>query len=286
MPISIDVYLALEYADGGDFYHLRGQLSEKEVINLMWQLLSAVEYIHSQNVWHRDLKSANVLLTMENGTRVVKVWLRWKVATAIAKLLLRHILMIPSRIELSVLSCVSLGFYSRKIYVQLHLVMCSVGKHLVHLLAQVADFGSARSACSFNDDALVETVLRSNHEIPRQDGNQGLPLTRQVCTPCYRAPEVVMSRGGYTSSLDTWSVGCIFAELLQRIAYVGSASTPQLQVALFILTALFPQNISRQPMQARKNKYEDTDHLERHWLDLYTAQLLLANGPFLCRFVA
>lgn len=24
------------------------------------------------------------------------------------------------------------------------------------------------------------------------------PLTRMVCTPCYRAPEVVMSRGGYT----------------------------------------------------------------------------------------
>lgn len=26
------------------------------------------------------------------------------------------------------------------------------------------------------------------------------PLTRMVCTPCYRAPEVVMSRGGYTGA--------------------------------------------------------------------------------------
>lgn len=76
VPTSIDVYLAMEYASGGDLFHLRGQLSEKEVVHVMWQLLSAVSYIHSQKVWHRDLKSANVLLTLENGARVVKVR-RW-----------------------------------------------------------------------------------------------------------------------------------------------------------------------------------------------------------------
>ena len=39
-----------------------------------------------------------------------------------------------------------------------------------------------------------------------------------------------MSRGGYTSSIDMWSLGCIFGELLSRIAHVGSAATPNLQV--------------------------------------------------------
>lgn len=43
------------------------------------------------------------------------------------------------------------------------------------------------------------------------------PLTRMVATPCYRAPEVVMSRGGYTSAIDMWSAGCIFGELLHRV---------------------------------------------------------------------
>jgi mitogen-activated protein kinase 1/3 len=56
------------------------------------------------------------------------------------------------------------------------------------------------------------------------------PLTRLVCTPCYRAPEVIMSRGGYTSDMDMWSVGCVFGELLQRVAYIGKATTPHLQV--------------------------------------------------------
>jgi serine/threonine protein kinase len=124
------------------------------------------------------------------------------------------------------------------------------------------------------------------------------PLTRMVCTPCYRAPEVVMSRGGYTGggcclllhtsetqcystavppgqtpqntslptnvtatpthlqashtgltiqtcascllaclpscvpaeSIDMWGCGCVFGELLQRVAWIGKATTPQLQV--------------------------------------------------------
>jgi serine/threonine protein kinase len=43
------------------------------------------------------------------------------------------------------------------------------------------------------------------------------PLTRMVATPCYRAPEVVMSRGGYTAAIDMWSAGCIFGELLHRV---------------------------------------------------------------------
>ena len=49
--------------------------------------------------------------------------------------------------------------------------------------------------------------------------------------------QVVMSRGGYTFSIDMWSLGCIFGELLQRVAKIGSASTPRLQVApLFAIT--------------------------------------------------
>ena len=48
-----------------------------------------------------------------------------------------------------------------------------------------------------------------------------------------------MSRGGYTSAIDMWSAGCIFGELLQRVARVGSATTPHLQVApLFAIHGL------------------------------------------------
>eukprot|EP00735_Rhodelphis_limneticus_P015118 TRINITY_DN9278_c0_g1::TRINITY_DN9278_c0_g1_i1::g.13289::m.13289 TRINITY_DN9278_c0_g1::TRINITY_DN9278_c0_g1_i1::g.13289 ORF type:complete len:471 (+),score=49.41,sp/P42525/ERK1_DICDI/60.68/3e-153,Pkinase/PF00069.20/1.4e-75,Pkinase_Tyr/PF07714.12/1.3e-34,Kdo/PF06293.9/7.8e-07,Kinase-like/PF14531.1/1.5e+02,Kinase-like/PF14531.1/0.048 TRINITY_DN9278_c0_g1_i1:124-1413(+) len=44
------------------------------------------------------------------------------------------------------------------------------------------------------------------------------PLTEYVATRWYRAPEIMLSRREYTKSVDIWSVGCIFAELLGRRA--------------------------------------------------------------------
>jgi serine/threonine protein kinase len=54
-------------------------------------------------------------------------------------------------------------------------------------------------------------------------------LTGVVATPCYRAPEVIMSNGAYTGAMDVWALGCIFAELLQRQQQHGF--TPNLTVS-------------------------------------------------------
>ena len=39
-------------------------------------------------------------------------------------------------------------------------------------------------------------------------------LTKHVVTRWYRAPEVILMNKMYSYSVDIWSVGCIFAELL------------------------------------------------------------------------
>lgn len=41
-------------------------------------------------------------------------------------------------------------------------------------------------------------------------------MTEYVVTRWYRAPELLLSCSEYTTSIDVWSVGCIFAELLGR----------------------------------------------------------------------
>ena len=40
-------------------------------------------------------------------------------------------------------------------------------------------------------------------------------LTKHVVTRWYRAPELILLNSQYTAAVDVWSVGCIFAELLQ-----------------------------------------------------------------------
>jgi serine/threonine protein kinase len=41
-------------------------------------------------------------------------------------------------------------------------------------------------------------------------------MTEYVVTRWYRAPELLLSCTEYTAAIDTWSVGCIFAEMLGR----------------------------------------------------------------------
>jgi tRNA A-37 threonylcarbamoyl transferase component Bud32 len=52
------------------------------------------------------------------------------------------------------------------------------------------------------------------------DGNSGtMLLTEYVVTRWYRAPEIMLACHEYAKPVDIWSVGCIFAELIQRKPY-------------------------------------------------------------------
>ena len=57
--------------------------------------------------------------------------------------------------------------------------------------------------------------------------NFSLPLrayTHEVVTLWYRAPEILLGGAIYTSAVDMWSVGCIFAELASgRPLFPGEA---------------------------------------------------------------
>lgn len=79
---------------------------------------------------------------------------------------------------------------------------------------KIADFGLARkfgtpppSPLSAQSAALAAedfgTQVRKRH-----------PMTPRVVTLWYRAPELLYGTSDYTTSIDMWSVGCIFGELL------------------------------------------------------------------------
>lgn len=63
------IYLALEYCDGGDFgdkvKEKAKTLTEKEAVDWMWQISSAILVLHSQDICHRDIKPDNFMVAGE-----------------------------------------------------------------------------------------------------------------------------------------------------------------------------------------------------------------------------
>ncbi|GAB0496192.1 hypothetical protein MMPV_007502 [Pyropia vietnamensis] len=105
-------------------------LSGDHVKYLMFQLLRAVHFLHSSNVFHRDIKPNNILVNKKCELRV-------------------------------------------------------------------CDFGLARAAFEEEPDPGF--------------------WTDYIATRWYRAPELIMAHlSNYSTAIDMWSVGCIFAEILSR----------------------------------------------------------------------
>ena len=57
-------------------------------------------------------------------------------------------------------------------------------------------------------------IMFFSFRVEEEDPSQ--PMTQEVVTQYYRAPEILLGAKHYTNSIDIWSVGCIFGELLGR----------------------------------------------------------------------
>lgn len=70
------LFIEMEYADGGTLAQIlidksHGErLPERFILNIFEQITSAINYMHSQNILHRDLKTANVFM---NKRGIVKI---------------------------------------------------------------------------------------------------------------------------------------------------------------------------------------------------------------------
>lgn len=55
------------------------------------------------------------------------------------------------------------------------------------------------------------------------------PYTHEVVTLWYRAPEILLGSIEYSTSIDIWSIGCIFAEMVTKIPlFAGDSEIDQL----------------------------------------------------------
>jgi len=69
-----------------------------------------------------------------------------------------------------------------------------------------------------------------------EEPDRGAHMTQEVVTQYYRAPEILLGAKHYTNSIDIWSVGCIFGELLgRRILFQASSPIQQLELITDLL---------------------------------------------------
>lgn len=95
--------------------------------------------------------------------------------------------------------------------------------------------------------------------LARKFGDPLGEMTQLVVTLWYRSPELLLGAKEYTTAVDMWSVGCIFAELLQKeplfpgrgeIDQLNRVSVP-LQLTVSLTSDLHPARPTKRGRLAR-----------------------------------
>jgi mitogen-activated protein kinase 1/3 len=93
-----------------------------------------------------------------------------------------------------------------------------------------------------------------------QRKNMKRELTGHVVTRWYRAPEIILLEKDYGAAIDTWSIGCIFAELLGMMK--ENAPTFMDRKPLFPGKSCFPLSPDKNPTEQRKGfPFSSSDQL-------------------------
>ncbi|KAF9645608.1 Pkinase-domain-containing protein, partial [Thelephora ganbajun] len=106
--------------------------------------------------------------------------------------------------------------------------------------------------------------------LARDFADPGYKMTCQVITRWYRPPELLFGARYYSTAVDIWSVGCIFAELMLRTPYLpGESDMDQLKT---IFRALGTPTEDEWPGHTKLPDYVPVGQFQKAPLrDLFTA---------------
>ncbi|KAM6960709.1 mitogen-activated protein kinase kinase kinase kinase 5 [Aplochiton taeniatus] len=82
------LWICMEYCGGGslqDIYHVTGPLSEFQIAYVSRETIQGLGYLHSKGKMHRDIKGANILLTVNGDVKLADFGVAAKITATIAK---------------------------------------------------------------------------------------------------------------------------------------------------------------------------------------------------------
>jgi p21-activated kinase 1 len=67
-----DLWVVLEYMEGGSLMHVAAtkQMTEGQIAAVSREIAQGLEHLHRQGIVHRDIKSANVLLSLHGDVKL------------------------------------------------------------------------------------------------------------------------------------------------------------------------------------------------------------------------
>ncbi len=261
------VYLVMDYmpTDLRKLVRSPTYFDHMEVKQIMYEILLAVNYLHSIRVVHRDVKPGNILFSMEEIGTSSKHKGKFQVKVCDFGL---------ARSISGLKNCMDFDVVYRKEFAisneqngatedssdHTDEVLEDLDEHVMvnaarsipghfgligktqsfkakpHTLA-VETFGLAKSKSSV-ESAYIRQGSDGTHDKEEVKHSSVVPvnvrrtqffeeskpspliereLTSHIASRWYRAPEVILLEKTYSSSIDMWGVGCVFAELLQMI---------------------------------------------------------------------
>eukprot|EP00931_Biecheleriopsis_adriatica_P050667 TRINITY_DN29355_c0_g2_i1.p1 TRINITY_DN29355_c0_g2~~TRINITY_DN29355_c0_g2_i1.p1 ORF type:complete len:519 (+),score=90.81 TRINITY_DN29355_c0_g2_i1:70-1626(+) len=177
------IHLVMELCDSDlrRLFMANAELTPLHVNTLLSNLLKGVSYLHSAGLCHRDLKPANCLVNQDCSLKICDFDLSRSMNNSQQRL----------------------------------------------APAPDCDHGRDKSCCAtcglpiqgvpILQDGRVQHFGCVDQSRPWRQVQGQRPqraLTGHVVTRWYRAPELILLQEAYTTAIDMWSVGCIFAELL------------------------------------------------------------------------
>ncbi|KAK7312074.1 hypothetical protein VNO77_35637 [Canavalia gladiata] len=197
-----NLYLVMEYLNGGDLYSLLrnlGCLDEDMARVYIAEVVLALEYLHSLNVIHRDLKPDNLLIGQDGHIKLM-----WDVNTP--------------------------PFHPRLVMQLAKMEIC----RWLNNRTKLTDFGLSKVGLINSTDDLTAPSFAPNGFLGDDDPKPRHSSKREerqkqsvVGTPDYLAPEILLGMG-HGATADWWSVGVILYELLVGIPPFNSAHPLQI----------------------------------------------------------
>lgn len=269
-----DVYLVLEIAQS-DLRKLSKSpvyLEKKQIQAVMYRLLVGLNYLHSGGIVHRDIKPGNILI---NGDCTIKIC-DFSLSRSTTGLISSEY-----DVDLAIRKNPLLNFseHSSRCSVKddsksSH--MCSIDdeddldedtgtKKTVHCEflagfqkgAQTSE-AKKNAPCELHESKpkiekakpkLSVKKIEEREILLKQSKEQmaGIrrELTGHVGTRWYRSPEIILLEKVYSSAVDVWATGCVFAELLQMLKEV--VPDYKRRQALFPGASCFPLSPSVNP---------------------------------------